>query len=305
MANDDVTSNVLGTIGTVCWCIQLTPQIYTNWKTKDTEGFPPIFMFLWAASGVPFGIYFMMSDSYIPMQVQPQMFTFLCTLAWIQSMYYPPNPVPKKKIIIYASSFVLISLALELGFILWLKPVYKNGTTWPSLIFGILASIILAAGLLPPYFELFKRQGRVVGINFLFLFLDSCGAIFSMSSVLVGKIDIMGMILYAIILAMEIGIFLSQGIWWIRFRWRKKIVSDEEEDNDGIHGGGEEDTSNDLVIDSNTSENNPQFTKIENNDDVDEDDDDDDEKDITRKYEKSAVDIETHDIEENNFKNIK
>ncbi|GME73594.1 unnamed protein product [[Candida] boidinii] len=298
MANDDVISNVLGTIGTVCWCIQLTPQIYTNWKTKDTEGFPPIFMFLWAASGVPFAIYFMMSDSYIPMQVQPQMFTFLCTLAWIQSMYYPPNPVPKKRIIIYATSFLLISLALELGFILWLKPVYKNGTTWPSLIFGILASVILAAGLLPPYFELFKRQGRVVGINFLFLFLDSCGAIFSMSSVLIGEIDIMGVILYAIIIAMEFGIFMSQAIWWFRFRWRKIIAGDDEEEEIQNTTDGE-DTTNDIEIESNTSGKNPIFTKTEKKDE------DDEKEGINSKYEKSAVDIETHNVEENSIKHMK
>ena len=33
------------------------------------------------------------------------------------------------------------------------------------LLIGIVAAIILSAGLLPPYFELWKRGGRVVGIS--------------------------------------------------------------------------------------------------------------------------------------------
>lgn len=30
---------------------------------------------------------------------------------------------------------------------------------------GVIAAILLGAGLLPPYFELWKRGGRVVGIS--------------------------------------------------------------------------------------------------------------------------------------------
>ena len=34
------SANVLGTIGTVLWCIQLVPQIVRNYRTKSTEGLP-------------------------------------------------------------------------------------------------------------------------------------------------------------------------------------------------------------------------------------------------------------------------
>ena len=33
------------------------------------------------------------------------------------------------------------------------------------LLIGIIAAILLAAGLLPPYLEIWKRKGRVVGIS--------------------------------------------------------------------------------------------------------------------------------------------
>jgi uncharacterized protein with PQ loop repeat len=84
------------------------------------------------------------------------------------------------------------------------------------LIIGIIASVLLALGLIPPYFELAKRQGRVVGINFIFLGMDCTGALFSMLSILVGTMDIMSIVLYAIVMALEIGIFLSHAIWWLR-----------------------------------------------------------------------------------------
>lgn len=38
------------------------------------------------------------------------------------------------------------------------------------LVVGIVAAILLAAGLLPPYGELWKRKGRVVGINWVRIF---------------------------------------------------------------------------------------------------------------------------------------
>lgn len=44
-----LASNVLGTIGTVLWCIQLIPQIWYNWRRKKTDGFPATMMFLWAS----------------------------------------------------------------------------------------------------------------------------------------------------------------------------------------------------------------------------------------------------------------
>ncbi|KAI4271280.1 MAG: hypothetical protein L6R38_006896, partial [Xanthoria sp. 2 TBL-2021] len=52
-----IAANVLGTIGTVFWCIQLIPQIWYNWKQKKTDGLPGLMMFLWAVSAVPFGVY--------------------------------------------------------------------------------------------------------------------------------------------------------------------------------------------------------------------------------------------------------
>lgn len=225
MADNNTISTILGTIGTVLWCVQLIPQIWFLYKRKNAEGFPPIFMLLWCVSGIFMAPYFIISASYIPMQVQPHLFTVLCSIAWIQAMYYPPHSYSKRQILLYAGAFYGTWIAIECGFAIWLRNVYAKGTKWPDLIFGVISSIFLAIGLLPPYFELAKRQGRVVGINFVFLAMDSSGAIFSLASLSIGEMDIMGMILYAIVLALEVGLFVSQIIWLLRFgktEWKRK-----------------------------------------------------------------------------------
>lgn len=212
---NEVAENVLGTAGTICWCVQLIPQIIRNYKVKDCTGFPPLMMFLWAASGVPFAIYFFGTDGSIPLRVQPQLFTFFCVISWLQALYYPPVLMNWKRFLFFAATFVAVAVGLEVGLILWLRPLYRDGIEYPMLIVGIIASILLAAGLIPPYFELGKRKGRVVGINFVFLFVDSLGALLSMVSVLVGTLDILSMVLYAIVIALELGIFTSQFLWYI------------------------------------------------------------------------------------------
>ncbi|ODV94429.1 hypothetical protein PACTADRAFT_86598 [Pachysolen tannophilus NRRL Y-2460] len=223
MTDSTVASNVTGTVGTVCWSIQLIPQIIYNYLRKDCTGLPPLMMFLWAACGIPFSIYFFITQPSIAVQVQPEIFTVLCSISFCQSIYYPPIKMNKLKILAIMCVFYSIAIGSELGFILWLRPVYQHGTTWPSLIFGIMASVMLAAGLVPPYFELAKRKGRVVGINFIFLAIDCSGAIFSMVSLLTGGMDITGMVLYCICITMEIGIFVSHFIWYIRFRKKLQL----------------------------------------------------------------------------------
>lgn len=87
-ASIPVAANVLGTIGTVLWCVQLVPQIWTNWRTKSTDGLPGTMMFLWALCGVPFGVYSIVQSWNVPIQVQPQVFMVLCLVSWAQTLVY-------------------------------------------------------------------------------------------------------------------------------------------------------------------------------------------------------------------------
>lgn len=224
-----VAENVLGTIGTVLWCIQLVPQIIRNFCVKNCEGVPSVMMFLWALSGIPFSIYFFGTDGSIPLRIQPQLFTLCCVATWIQTLYYPPVQYGLKKVIVYAGSFIIIAAGVEAGFILWLRPIYRDGKEWPLLIIGIIATILIALGLIPPYFELAKRRGRVIGINFVFIAMDSLGALLSLLSIVVGTMDILSIVLYAVVIALELGIFLSHIIWYIRFGKKEKTIENNQE----------------------------------------------------------------------------
>ncbi|KAJ5524719.1 hypothetical protein N7494_011369 [Penicillium frequentans] len=183
MSDGNVTlaSNVLGTIGTVLWCVQLIPQIWYNWRRKKTDGFPAAMMFLWASCSVPMGAYLILQQVNIPLQVQPQIFGF----------------------------FSLIP--------------YNKGVTWPDIVVGVVATLFLAGGLLPPYFELWKRDGRVIGFNWVFLSIDTLGGLFSLFALAAqGSFDILGGIMYILVVVLEGGIYVSHIVWRIRYRKLRK-----------------------------------------------------------------------------------
>lgn len=103
------------------------------------------------------------------------------------------------------------------------------------MIVGIVAAILLAAGLLPPYFELWKRSGRVVGINFLFLTIDWLGAFFSLMGVIAqNTFDPLGGCLFIVCIFIEGGIFVSHGIWLFRTRKLRAVAKAAGRDLDEL-----------------------------------------------------------------------
>lgn len=213
-----LAANVLGTIGTVCWCVQIIPQIWHNWQRKSTDGLPGVMLMLWASCGVPFGVYAIVQNFNLALQLQPQCFAALTLICWGQTLYY------HNKWRIWTATIVTVLIAVgfavtELVLILTLRGPYARGIEWPMMMVAIIASVILAVGLIPPYFELAKRNGRVVGINFVFLTVDWFGAFFSlMALVAQNTFDVLGGSLYIVCMFLEIGIFASQAIWLWRVR---------------------------------------------------------------------------------------
>jgi hypothetical protein len=49
-------------------------------------------MMLWAWAGVPLGVYNIVMDYNIALQIQPQALTFLSLVTWIQCYYYEKVP---------------------------------------------------------------------------------------------------------------------------------------------------------------------------------------------------------------------
>ncbi|PMD63345.1 uncharacterized protein K444DRAFT_661358 [Hyaloscypha bicolor E] len=201
------------------WCIQLVPQIWTNYRVKKTDGLPGIMMFLWAICAVPFGAYSIAQNFNIPIQVQPQVFGTFCLVSWAQTLIYHDR-WPVWKATSLTGIIWLVLGGVEAALILTLKPLYDRGINFPMIILGVVASILLAVGLLPPYVEIWRRRGRVIGINWIFLTIDWMGAFFSlMALVAQNTFDILGGVLYILCIFIEGGIFISHLIW--RFRTRK------------------------------------------------------------------------------------
>ncbi|RDH13919.1 hypothetical protein M747DRAFT_319979 [Aspergillus niger ATCC 13496] len=94
----------------------------------------------------------------------------------------------------------------------------NKGITWPDILVGAIATVLLAGGMLPIYFELGKRQGRVIGIS-------TCCSCFSWARERI-LIDIDWVFLcidtLGGLVVLELGIYLSHIIWRIRFREARK-----------------------------------------------------------------------------------
>ncbi|KAK6829863.1 hypothetical protein PG995_004435 [Apiospora arundinis] len=213
-----IAANVLGTIGTILWCIQLIPQIWANWRTKKTDGLPASMMFLWAACGVPFGAYAIIQNFNIPIQVQPQCFMVLSIVSWVQILMYT-HKWPTWKATTLGLAVTLACGGIEATLILTLRVLYERGHDTPVVVVGVVASVLLAGGLVPPYGEIWKRRGRVVGINWVFLSMDCAGAFFSLLALVAqNTFDVLGGVIYAVCCALELGIFTSHIVWLLRTR---------------------------------------------------------------------------------------
>ncbi|CAI6310089.1 unnamed protein product [Periconia digitata] len=222
-----LAANILGTIGTVFWCVQLVPQIIRNYRTKSTEGLPAAMMFLWSVSGVPFGVYAIAQQFNIPLIVQPQCFCALCGVSWAQCIVYG------RKWRAWTATLVLLALfavfaGVQAGLVFAIRPAYARGIEWPVLLIGILAFLLLIGGYFPIPFELLKRRGRVVGIDFIFLGIDWCGAFFSlMSLVAQTEFDSLFGTLYALCCVIEMTMVISHLIWRVRTKGIRKRANEQ------------------------------------------------------------------------------
>ncbi len=81
-------ANILGLIGTICWCVQLIPQIWVNWSRRGTDGLNLVTFSAWVVAAIFFGPYAIDSAFNIPVQIQPQAWLLLCLVVALQILYY-------------------------------------------------------------------------------------------------------------------------------------------------------------------------------------------------------------------------
>ncbi|KAJ5538105.1 hypothetical protein N7494_007584 [Penicillium frequentans] len=115
-----VAENILGTLGAVCWSIQLLPQIIINYRRHNTEGLQGSMMLLWAAAGVPLGVYNIVEEFNVALRIQPQILTALILVTWSQCLYYGKN-YSVTKCIATVAPLLLIFGGIETGLIFAVK----------------------------------------------------------------------------------------------------------------------------------------------------------------------------------------
>ncbi|KAF3031600.1 hypothetical protein E8E11_001052 [Didymella keratinophila] len=93
---------------------------------------------------------------------------------------------------------------------------------------------------MPIPFELLKRRGRVVGIDFIFLAIDWNGAFFSlMALVAQNEFDVLFGTMYALCCAIEMSMVASHMIWLFRTRGIRKRAKEAGETFEEFEEGAE------------------------------------------------------------------
>ncbi|ORY70646.1 PQ loop repeat-domain-containing protein [Leucosporidium creatinivorum] len=202
-----VAENVFGTLGAICWSVQLLPQVWKSWRRKDTAGLSSAMLLIWFLGGIWLGAYCVLKDLAIPLIVQPQCFCALSAIAYAQTLVYD-----KRKSTTYAVSVTAIAFlfagGLEAAWIFGARAAEARGSNGVTTAAGVLSAVLIAAGLLPQLYEVYKYKA-VIGVSLVFLGVDAIGGVFSTLSLVfsAGEFDTLACCSYAIVVLFELLIF--------------------------------------------------------------------------------------------------
>ncbi|KAG8161744.1 hypothetical protein KVR01_008731 [Diaporthe batatas] len=205
-------ANALGTLGAVCWSIQLIPQIIINYRRHNATGLQPSMMMLWAWAGVPLGVYNIVEDFNIALRVQPQILTFLSLITWIQCYYYERNWSVLRSFTV-ATLIAAVMAGIQTALVFALRIPKYRGTEWPMIVMAVLSAALLAAGVLRHYWDIYVHR-TVRGISFIFVAIDAAGDVFSLASIMFQpSVDVLGVIIYATEFVLWCGVFACGGYY--------------------------------------------------------------------------------------------
>ncbi|EKM75016.1 hypothetical protein AGABI1DRAFT_132637 [Agaricus bisporus var. burnettii JB137-S8] len=197
MKPNPIAENVLGTMG------QIIPQIWKTYKDKKSDGLSPWLMLIWGISSAFSGAYAILILLNLPLQLRPQLDGFFGLISWGQCLYYNPHRQNKRYMSFLLVAGTMISIGgFEVFLVFISKPAYERGVTAPVKLYGVLSTLFIAAGLLPQYWEIYKRK-EVVGISYLFIFVDILGGLLNDLSLLFAKeFDGLAAASYTIVISM-------------------------------------------------------------------------------------------------------
>ncbi|OCF35442.1 integral membrane protein [Kwoniella heveanensis CBS 569] len=202
MKENKGAENALATIGAVMWMVQIVPQIIKSHRSKSTTGLSAGLMFIWALASLFLGAYLVTQRLSIPLQVQPQAFGVLSAVSTCQILYYSHN-WSKKAVIWSFVVFCVVFAGFEAGSVYALWAGQDNGVDWPIQMYGYISAVLLAVALAPQYYEIWKFK-EVLGISMMFLIVDTLGGVFSLASLFFrDKLDIAGLVSYALVVVLD------------------------------------------------------------------------------------------------------
>ncbi|KAL8313092.1 hypothetical protein RB593_007349 [Gaeumannomyces tritici] len=231
-----IAANLLGTLGA------LIPQIVLNYRRHNTIGLQPSMMMLWAWAGIPLGVYNITENFNIALQIQPQLLTLLSLLTWAQCCYYDWKHWPISRCLAVTIPIAGLMAGIQIGLVFALRAAKQSPgahLTWPSTLMAVLSAVLLAAGVLRHYWDIYRHRS-VRGISFLFVGIDAAGDVFSLASVFFQpKLDVLGMVIYGTELVLWLGVFAAGGYFnflpWVRARLRS--ASSEARPESGCSAG--------------------------------------------------------------------
>ncbi|GAB7344434.1 hypothetical protein MBLNU457_2280t1 [Dothideomycetes sp. NU457] len=224
-------ANVLGTLGA------LIPQIIINYRRHNATGLQPSMMMLWAWAGVPLGVYNIVSNFNIALQVQPQLLTSLSLVTWIQVYYYEHQWSVRRSLVVVVP-IAIVMAGIEVGLVYALRTGVYRGTTWPVTLMAVLAALFLALGVLRHYLDIYIHR-TVRGISFIFCGIDALGDLTSLLSVLFQpSIDVLGIVIYGVELALWTGIFACGGYFNLRPWIKSHLQATSAETRENVTNAG-------------------------------------------------------------------
>lgn len=144
----------------------------------------------------------------------------------------------------------------EAGMVFAVRPAVNKGNDRPVTFFGVMASIILAVGLLPQYGEIIRFR-EVKGISMFFITIDMLGGVFSLLSLVFReKFDVLAAVAYSLVVVLDGVVIILAVILNPRAERRRRRVAQENADgesqvgttiNDAVGNRGEKDGDPTLV----------------------------------------------------------
>ncbi|THW38771.1 PQ loop repeat protein-like protein [Aureobasidium pullulans] len=144
--DNHAVATAFGILGAVLWSLHSLPQIWKTWRRHSRGSLSPLFFLAGAAAGIPLGVYNIVDDFNIALQIQPNILSLPSLITWSQCKHYG-HGLSWTKTLIVSLLLAVIFGGIETGLVSALRLGRDRGHEWPSTLMAIVAAVILAGGV--------------------------------------------------------------------------------------------------------------------------------------------------------------